>query len=168
LAPTASVVRTMVPRLPGSRTASSATQTSLPTGRIASTGVSRCSKTPSTVCGLSRRLIFSSTASLTAIALPPLAWAVATSRCTNGWFATALAWTSVRTVQPASTASATSFSPSARNSPDSLRFLASASPRISLTTGLARLVMCLTGPGAGPHDGQAFLSPPLGRASNPP
>ena len=49
--------------------------------------VSRCSKTPSTVCGLSRRLIFSSTASLTAITLPPLAWAVAASRCTSGWFA---------------------------------------------------------------------------------
>ena len=49
-------------------------------GPIAPSGVSLCSKTPMTVCGLSRRLIFSSTASLVAITSPPRACVVAARR----------------------------------------------------------------------------------------
>src|SRR5579872_133698 len=54
--------------------------------------------------------------------------------------------------QPASIASATSFNPSATNRPEALRFFGRARPRISLTSGLARLVIASTRPGgSGPR-----------------
>ena len=72
--------------------------------------------------------------------------AVSTARRTSGWSLTRLACTRVRIGQPSSSASVTSFSPSARKSPLSARSFFRCRPRSSLTTGLARLVIALTAP----------------------
>jgi hypothetical protein len=72
-APAASAVRMMVPRLPGSRTRSSATQVSPGAGEIAPSDASFWSKTAITACGLSRRVIAVSTFSLTSKTSPPRA-----------------------------------------------------------------------------------------------
>src|SRR5437016_5266381 len=69
------------------------------------------------------------------------------------------------TAHPASMASATSFSPSATNSPDALRFLGSARARISLTSGLARLVIASTRPGGGGPRPSAMRRPPAEQRS---
>src|SRR5581483_9866096 len=157
--PTESTVRTIVPRLPGSRMFSSATQRLSGFGSIASGGTVFCRNTPMTVCGLSRRVILARRDSGTSMTRPPRACAVVASRRTRLSAAAAGEWTRVRTGQPASVASATSFRPSAMKSPLARRFLGKARPRISLTIGLAGLVIFSTSPGR-PACGSAIPRPP--------
>ena len=78
--------------------------------------------------------------------VPPAATVRAATFSTPRLPRPALAKTSVRIVQPASSASMTSFSPSAMKACSRSRNFFSASERMSLTSGLERLVTSLTRP----------------------
>ena len=147
-APTASTVRMTVPRLPGSRTRSSATQTSPSLGLMSLSGTKRWPNTPTTACGLSRRVIAVMTFSDTSSTSPPAARVRAATFSMAGLPRPDLAKISVLIVQPRSSASMTSFRPSAMKAFCWSRNFFSASDLMSLTSGLARLVTSLTRPGA--------------------
>ncbi|MCY1557936.1 hypothetical protein D9M68_948280 [compost metagenome] len=90
-APAASAVRMIVPRLPGSRTRSRAIQVSPGFGWISRNGFQRLSKMPTTICGLSRRVIEEITFSLTSSTSPPEATVFAAICSTSGLPLAALA-----------------------------------------------------------------------------
>ena len=128
----------IVPRLPGSRTCSRATST--PSRGISTSGVKRCSKTPNTVCGFSRREIFSRMAGVTSMT----SRARAAARSRAEWPADLPANIRIAGAKPRSTASVTIFSPSARKRPLSSRALRKCRARTCLTVSLASEVTVFT------------------------
>ena len=90
-APTASAVRTMVPRLPGSRTRSSAIHSAPGTAAIPAVRSHFCPNTPTAICGLSRRVMAPSTFSLASSIVAPRARARAATCMRCGWAAADLA-----------------------------------------------------------------------------
>ena len=141
-APSASTVRTMVPRLPGSRTSSSASQTSASPPAAGSGGsLQRCWKTPIIVCGLSLPESFSRTAALTSRHSAPAFKAPSTSPLAMPLVALPARNAKVWGVKPISRAVTMMEVPSATNSPVSLRVLRISSARIAFTRSLVRLVI---------------------------
>ena len=149
VAPVASAVRIMVPRLPGSRTRSSAIHnggTAAADSALAvsdgRSGVSqRCSKAPSTICGLSLRLIRPRSASVIGKARPPSCSNAARRGLTWRSFSRPARKASRCKRQPSETASVQIRVPSARNKPVWRRNLRSCNARRRFTSALPALVI---------------------------
>ncbi len=139
--PAESAVRTMVPRLPGSRTACRATQQGAAAGSRSSNAVKVWAKTPITVCGFSRRETFSRISRVTSTTSPPALLAASAARCSRGWPAASGPCSRMRGAWPVSIASVTIFSPSARNRPLSSRSLRMCRARTAFTVEFDRDVM---------------------------
>ena len=140
-APVASAVRMMVPRLPGSRTRSSATHRGEPRPDLASGVVRRCSKAPRTICGLSLRLIRPSRDSVIGRARPPSRSSASSSGRTCRSFSRPARKARRCSRQPSDTASVQIRVPSARNQPVWRRYFRSCNARRRFTSAFAALVI---------------------------
>ena len=110
--------------------------------------VSRCSKTPTTICGLSRRVILASTVSLTSSTVPPRG-VRGRREPRDQRLPGDAARVDQRADRPAGLERVDDeLQPLGDEQPARLAVLLSASALMSLTSGLARLVISLTAPGA--------------------
>ena len=135
-APTASQVRSIVPRLPGSRSACATSHSGAVERSSASSGVGHSRKAPATVCGLSLPVILARIAASVSTTRPPLSATARSSVASSGGRSRPVATTSSSGNRPASRASVSRRSPSARNSPLARRPLRLRSERSSLIVGL--------------------------------
>src|SRR6478609_479337 len=140
-APTASPVRSIVPRLPGSRRACATSQIGAAERSSAASEVSNSANTPATACGLSLPLIFERISALVSTTSPPARSTSASSASSSGCGSRSLAMTSISGKCPLSRASVSSRSPSARNLPSRRRCFLSRSERRNLTVGLEKPVI---------------------------
>src|SRR5690349_9429863 len=131
----------MVPRLPGSATALSATQHSPSSARAASSGSQRWRTTAPSPCGPSLRESDSNTAAPTSSTAPPAALWPSTSSRPKSLASSSGAATSCSTAAPSCTASPTRRMPSTKHRPLRSRSLRSRRGRIGVTDGLAVLVI---------------------------
>ena len=166
-APTASTVRMTVPRLPGSRTRSSATQTSSAGGRTSPAARQLLREHADhhlrivAPRDLGRARLLADLEHSAAAAPGARRQPARPPACRRP----ALAKTSVRIDQPRSSASMTSFSPSAMKGVLLVAEFFSASALMSLTSGLARLVTSLTWPGAPAVAARRSCAPPSARTA---
>src|SRR5262245_43006016 len=142
LAATASIERRMVPRLPGSRGASSATQMApWLSAPAAGKRAQRCSNTPSMLCGLSLPASLARREGETSRHSAPAPSAQRATSAALGLSRLSAKNTKIFGSQPAARAVSNKEVPSATNSPVSRRTLRISSARISLTRSFWGLVM---------------------------
>ena len=137
-APTASPVRRIVPRLPGSRSRSATIQRSAELRFKSASGVSRSGYTPMTACGLSFPDSLARMSLLVRNTSPPAASVAAESFTTSGCAALSDANQSISGTTPASSASVRMRKPSARNRPSARRCFLSRSDLTRLTSGFEK------------------------------
>ena len=140
-APTASPVRSMVPRLPGSRMACATSQMGAALRSTPASDVSNSAKTPHTACGLSLPVTLARISPGISRISPPAAATAASSSPSSGCASRPCAITSISGRRPVSRASVSRRRPSARKRFSRRRCFLSRSERRNLTVGLEKPVM---------------------------
>ncbi|VWX52310.1 hypothetical protein NOVOSPHI9U_40756 [Novosphingobium sp. 9U] len=140
-APTASPVRSMVPRLPGSRSACATSQIGAAARFSRARLVSNSANTPATACGFSLPVTLARISSSISMMSPPAAFTDASSSLSSGCDGRPLAMTRISGSRPHSRASVRRRRPSARNLPSRRRCFFSRKERRNLTVGLEKPVI---------------------------